>query len=134
MKPLWTDRLQHQQTGRRANVLGDYSVLANDRNPSAKIEDSRGVIAIVSPFDLGVFSLSFGLLLVYLVVGYVVDCLHAWLCRWCYLVFWLRDFRSGDLRRSLPFGPTSGGRGLEDLVAVWPGLQQSGWSGCAVGG
>jgi len=116
------------------NVLGDYNVLANDRNPSAKIGDSRGVIAIVFPFDLGVFSLNFGLLLVYLVVGYVVDCLHAWLCRWCHFVFWLGNFRSGDLRRSLPFGPTSGGGGLEDLVAVWPGLQWSGWSRCAVCG
>jgi hypothetical protein len=63
------------------NVLGDYNVLANDRNPSAKIEDSRCVIATVFPFDLGVFSLNLCLLLVYLVVGYVVDCLHAWLCR-----------------------------------------------------
>jgi hypothetical protein len=87
--------------------------------PLRKVEDSR---AAVFPVDLGVVSLRFGLLPVYLVEGYVVDWLHAWLCRWCYLVFWLRDFRSGDLRRSLPFGPTSGGGGLEDLVAVWPGL------------
>ena len=102
--------------------------------PLRKVEDSCGVIAAVFPFDLGVVSLSFGFLPVYLVVGYVVDCLHAWLCRWCYLIFWLRDFRSGDPRRSLPFGRTSGGGGLDNLIAGWPGLQWSGWSRSAVGG